>query len=65
MTPKTEERLLLDVGAIKANVDQLLEHAKDHGKRISAVERKMWWGSGAIAVLAAVVVPKVRATLGL
>ncbi len=65
MTPETEARLLEDVGAIKANVERLLSGQDSQGSRIGKLESKMWWGSGAIAVIAAIVVPKMRAVLGL
>jgi hypothetical protein len=65
MSPETEARLLEDVGAIKANVEHLLGQREEPRARIGAIERKMWWGSGAVAVVAAVIVPKVRATLGI
>lgn len=64
MSPDTEARLLEDVGAIKAKVETLLGHAESQGKRVGAIEKKMWYGSGAIAVVAAVIVPKLRATFG-
>lgn len=65
MTPETQERLLNDVGEIKANVKHLLERGVDHNKRLGSLERRRWMEQGAIGVLAAVIVPKVRAIFGI
>lgn len=64
MSPETEAQLLQDMGAVKANVETLLKHAERHDKRVTSIERKMWWSSGAVGAIAAVIVPKVRAVFG-
>jgi len=40
------------MGRVEAKVDLLLEREGANNKRISAVEKKVWWASGASAVLA-------------
>lgn len=40
------------MGRVEAKVDLLIERTGSYDKRISAVERKMWWSSGAAAVIA-------------
>lgn len=49
-----DEDSLIRLGRIEGKVDMILDHIKDHGKRISAVETKVWWAGGAMAVLGAV-----------
>lgn len=65
MSPETEAKLLEDMGAVKANVETLLKHAEKHDQRVTSIERKMWWSSGAVGAVAAVVVPKLRAVFGI
>lgn len=45
------EGLERTVGSIDAKVDILLERTGGFDKRLSAVEKKVWWASGASAVL--------------
>jgi hypothetical protein len=57
--------LAQSLGRVEAKVDLLLDHATKADRRIASMERKMWWGSGAMAVLMAIVVPKIRTILGM
>lgn len=40
------------MGRVEAKVDILLDRTGAYDKRISAVEKKVWWSSGASAVIA-------------
>ena len=40
------------MGRVEAKVDLLIERTGAYDKRISAVEKRVWWASGASAVLA-------------
>lgn len=40
------------MGRVEAKVDILLERSIHDEKRITAIEKKVWWASGASAVLA-------------
>lgn len=40
------------LGQIEAKVDILLSRTDAYDKRIGAVEKRVWWASGASAVLA-------------
>jgi hypothetical protein len=46
------DQLHQDVGEIKGKLDTLLEFYEEDRKRLAAVERKVWYGSGVAAVLA-------------
>lgn len=59
-----EDRDIL-LGRIDARVEQLLEHHKDDRRRIASVERKLWYGQGALALAIAAILPKMRLWLGL
>jgi hypothetical protein len=48
------DQLHQDVGEIKGKLDTLLEFYEEDRKRLAAVERKVWYGSGVAAVLAVV-----------
>jgi hypothetical protein len=48
------DQLHQDVGEIKGKLDTLLEFYEEDRKRLAAVERKVWYGSGAAAVLAVI-----------
>jgi hypothetical protein len=48
------DQLHQDVGEIKGKLDTLLEFYEKDRKRLAAVERKVWYGSGAAAVLAVI-----------
>lgn len=65
MSPETEATLLQKVGSIDAKVEVLLQHAEKHDKRVTSIERKMWWSSGAVGAVAAIVVPKLRTVFGI
>lgn len=43
------------LGQIEAKVDILLERTSAYEKRIGAIEKKVWWSSGAAAIIAFVV----------
>ena len=40
------------MGRVESKVDLLIERTGAYDKRISAVEKKVWWSSGAAAVIA-------------
>ncbi len=40
------------MGRVEAKVDLLIERTGTYDKRISAVEKRVWWSSGAAAVVA-------------
>lgn len=40
------------MGRVEAKVDLLLERTEGYEKRLSSVEKKVWYGSGVAAVLA-------------
>ena len=40
------------MGRVEAKVDILLDRARSDDKRITAIEKKVWWASGASAVVA-------------
>lgn len=40
------------MGRVEAKVDLLIERTGNFDKRISAVEKRVWWASGASAVVA-------------
>lgn len=46
------DELQRSLGKIEAKVDILLERSSSQDKRISAVEKKVWWSTGVGAVLA-------------
>lgn len=46
------EELNRSVGRIEGKLDALLDQTKNFDKRISSVEKKVWYGSGIGAVLA-------------
>jgi hypothetical protein len=48
------DQLHQDVGEIKGKLDTLLEFYEEDRKRLAALERKVWYGSGAAAVLAVI-----------
>jgi hypothetical protein len=48
------DQLHQDVGEIKGKLDTLLEFYEEDRKRLAAVERKVWYGSGVAAVLAVI-----------
>ena len=48
------EQIARDDGEIKGKLDTLLEFYEEDRKRLAAVERKVWYGSGAAAVLAVI-----------
>lgn len=48
------EKLHQDVGEIKGKLDSLIAMYTDDRKRLDAVEKKVWYSSGASAVLAAI-----------
>jgi hypothetical protein len=50
MSQDTERRL----GAIEGKLDTLIRFYEEDRKRLAAVERKVWYGSGISAVLAAI-----------
>ena len=58
------DRLHQDVGEIKGKLDTLLEFYEEDRKRLAAVERKVWYGSGVAAVLA-VIASAILGKLGL
>lgn len=39
------------MGRVEAKVDLLIERTGKYDTRISAVEKKVWWSSGAAAVI--------------
>jgi hypothetical protein len=49
------DQLHQDVGEIKGKLDTLLEFYEEDRKRLAAVERKVWYGSGVAAALAVIV----------
>ena len=65
MTPETEAELLQKVGSIDANVGTLLEKYGGHEKRLRAVEKHQWAQWGMLTAVAALVMPKLKAVLGL
>ena len=58
------EQIARDDGEIKGKLDTLLEFYEEDRKRLAAVERKVWYGSGAAAVLA-VIASTILGKLGL
>jgi hypothetical protein len=46
------EKLHQDVGEIKGKLDSLIAMYTDDRKRLDAVEKKVWYGSGVAFVLA-------------
>ncbi len=54
MAPRdsTMEKLHQDVGEIKGKLDSLIAMYTDDRKRLDAVEKKVWYGSGIAVVLA-------------
>lgn len=46
------EEIQRSMGRVEAKIDLLLSRSDTHDKRISAVEKKVWWSSGVGAVLA-------------
>lgn len=40
------------LGRIEGKLDNVLERMGDSDKRISAIEKKVWWSSGAAAIVA-------------
>ena len=54
MAPKESamEKLHQDVGEIKGKLDSLIAMYTDDRKRLDAVEKKVWYGSGIAVVLA-------------
>jgi len=46
------EELQRSMGRVESKVDLLIERTDAYDKRISAVEKKVWWSSGAAAVIA-------------
>jgi hypothetical protein len=39
------------MGRVEAKIDLLLGRSDAHDQRISAVEKKVWWASGAAAIV--------------
>lgn len=46
-----DQELQRAVGRIEGKLDMLIEQTKGSNKRLSAVEKKVWWASGAGAVI--------------
>ena len=46
------DELQRSMGRVEAKVDLLLERSGTYDKRLSAVEKKVWYASGASAVVA-------------
>jgi hypothetical protein len=46
------EEVHRSLGQIEAKVDILLTRSDIYDKRLNTVEKKMWWSSGAAAVIA-------------
>lgn len=57
--------ILYMLGGIDAKLTTVLTVLTAHERRLQSTERKLWVGSGAIAVAGAVIVPKLRMVLGL
>jgi hypothetical protein len=43
------DQLARDVGEINGKLDTLLKFYEDDRRRLTAVEKKVWWGSGVAA----------------
>jgi hypothetical protein len=46
------DELQRSMGRVEAKVDLLIERTGGYDKRLSAVEKRVWWSSGAAAVIA-------------
>lgn len=57
--------LLTLLGSIDGKVNILVERSASHDRRISSVERRQWFSSGAIAFAVAMLVPQFKAMFGL
>lgn len=65
MQPHVEAQVLRDLGNANAKLDILLEAKKDHDKRISVVEKRQYYVSGGMSLIAVFFIPKIKALLGL
>lgn len=65
VSEETAPSILYMLGGIDAKLNSLITIASAHDKRLQSTERKLYVGSGGIAVACAFIVPKLRAVLGL
>jgi hypothetical protein len=49
-----------DVGEINGKLDTLLEFYEEDRKRLAAVEKKVWYGSGVAAVIGLMAAPVLK-----
>lgn len=47
-----ENEVARSLGRIEGKVDMIIDQLKSDSERLSAVEKKVWYGSGVAAVLA-------------
>ena len=59
-----EDEHLILLGRIDGKLDLLIEKQDKNDKRLTAVEKKIWYGQGALALASLAFLPKLKALLG-
>jgi hypothetical protein len=53
------------LGAMNEKLDILLDRTADHGKRIQTLEQLRYWAAGVLVVISTMLLPKIKALVGL
>jgi hypothetical protein len=60
-----ESDIIRSIGRVEAKVDMMIDRFDKLDDRAHSIEKKQWYHTGALAVAAAFLLPKIRAFAGI